>query len=294
MKYCCERFKISVTEQKVISRAEDSPDETEWYLNEGMHLYYCPFCGTFIKGEGFGDYDNYYPPMTCTNKKQWKKLYVKAKKGDSKSQFEIALYYENGLMSQDGNEIVSQKPKRAFQWYLLSAKQGDADAQIAVGNAYSLGGGIKRDYRKAIKWTKKAVKQGVPYAAYNLGTIYRDLQKPKLAFKWYGRAVTMGDNDALLPLALCHLFGFGTSQSYKDCNKFLKKIIKCTFPTDICEQTTEEAQYWLGILHLLGKVSAQKSAKKARTFLEAANKDNDFEQANSLLNLIGKTEYIKT
>ncbi len=62
MEYCCERFKESVEEDKIIVSATDHPDETEWYIPEGGHIYYCPFCGAFIKGEGFGNYDEKYPP----------------------------------------------------------------------------------------------------------------------------------------------------------------------------------------------------------------------------------------
>ncbi len=62
MAYCCEEFKFNVEECGVIKKADDLPDETEWYLNEGGHIYYCPFCGAFIKGEGFGEYDKKYPP----------------------------------------------------------------------------------------------------------------------------------------------------------------------------------------------------------------------------------------
>ncbi len=59
--YCCERFKESVETDKVIMKASDIPDETEWYLKDGGHIYYCPFCGAFIKGEGFGNYNEKYP-----------------------------------------------------------------------------------------------------------------------------------------------------------------------------------------------------------------------------------------
>ncbi len=66
MEYCCERFKISVEEDEIIVRADDLPDETEWYIVEGMHIYYCPFCGAFIKGDGFGNYDETHPPANDT------------------------------------------------------------------------------------------------------------------------------------------------------------------------------------------------------------------------------------
>jgi hypothetical protein len=54
--YCCERFKEAVSEGN-IKHADDIPDETEWYLPETGHIYFCPFCGSHVKGDGFGTYD---------------------------------------------------------------------------------------------------------------------------------------------------------------------------------------------------------------------------------------------
>ena len=31
-------------------------DETEWAIPGFYHLYYCPFCGTLVKGQGWGAY----------------------------------------------------------------------------------------------------------------------------------------------------------------------------------------------------------------------------------------------
>jgi hypothetical protein len=62
--FCCERFK-ECYERGEISYSYESPrdiDETEWYINEFYHLYYCPFCGAFIKGYGFGNYEETHPP----------------------------------------------------------------------------------------------------------------------------------------------------------------------------------------------------------------------------------------
>jgi hypothetical protein len=61
---CCERFRESY-EQGEISYAYESThdiDETEWYVNGFHHLYFCPFCGAFIKGHGYGSYERTYPP----------------------------------------------------------------------------------------------------------------------------------------------------------------------------------------------------------------------------------------
>ncbi len=63
MDYCCERFRDNVEVHKVIRKTDDLPDETEWYIEGGEHIYYRPFCGAFIKGEGFGEYDKMHPPV---------------------------------------------------------------------------------------------------------------------------------------------------------------------------------------------------------------------------------------
>ena len=58
--FCCDRFKEAVDLKEII-HADDN-DETEWFVKELWHLYYCPFCGAFIKGKGWGDYDKKQSP----------------------------------------------------------------------------------------------------------------------------------------------------------------------------------------------------------------------------------------
>jgi hypothetical protein len=52
---CCVRFAECVARSEILR----SPgfDETEWFVDGWLHLYYCPFCGKNIKGAGFGTYD---------------------------------------------------------------------------------------------------------------------------------------------------------------------------------------------------------------------------------------------
>ena len=53
--YCCFPFRESVIVDKTIIRATRY-DETAWHLPQGMHIYFCPFCGHKVKGKGFGTY----------------------------------------------------------------------------------------------------------------------------------------------------------------------------------------------------------------------------------------------
>jgi hypothetical protein len=54
-RFCCDRFSMSVKE-KAFFRSEDDNDETEWFIAEWLHIYYCPFCGAFVKGKGWGEF----------------------------------------------------------------------------------------------------------------------------------------------------------------------------------------------------------------------------------------------
>ena len=222
-----------------------------------------------------------------TTKKDWKNLLARAQRGNSEAQWEVGSYYEDGLANSNEQIIVKPDQKNAVKWYELSAKQGEEASQLALGNLLS--SGKERDVKAAINWTTKAIEQGSASAAHNLGTIYRDLGKLSLSFQWYNKAIKMGDLDSLFQVGICYLFGIGTDRDIDKACKSFKKII-ASDKKHICQRTGEDAQYWLAILHLLNIGGDDKSVYKARKCLEFANKDLDHEQANELLNIIGKSE----
>lgn len=74
--FCCERFKDSYNEGDIAYAYEDFQDidETDWFINGFAHLYFCPFCGAYIKGRGFGNYNKKYPPNKLTRIIKQKRL----------------------------------------------------------------------------------------------------------------------------------------------------------------------------------------------------------------------------
>ena len=52
------------------------------------------------------------------------------------------------------------KLKDAVKWYEKAAKQNQEAAQCSLGTCYLYGVGVAQDQEKAIKWLKKAVKNG--------------------------------------------------------------------------------------------------------------------------------------
>jgi hypothetical protein len=229
--------------------------------------------------------------MEIITEEHWNKLMSLAKSGNDEAQWEIGYYHECGAVDSSGNVLAKVSSSEALQWYTLSATQGNASAQCSLSSLLSSGAGIARNYQAAIKWAKKAISQGNASAAFNLGTIYRDLKKPAISFRWYRQATAMGDNDSFLNVGLCHLFGFGTKQDCDAAHDCFKAIIDGPAAAS-CQRTKENAYYWMAIIHLMGISKAPKSVLKARKMLEIANIDDDHEQANEILNIIGKTEYL--
>ena len=57
------------------------------------------------------------------------------------------------------------------EWTPL-AEQGDAPAQVYLGQMYERGLGVSQDYKTAVKWYTLAAEQGLAIAQYNLGVMY--------------------------------------------------------------------------------------------------------------------------
>jgi len=105
-------------------------------------------------------------------------------------QFSLALRYENGTG-------VKKNLAQAVNWYLRSAKNGNAKAQFNLASMYENGEGTARNIPQAIRWYTTAANNGDANAQVNLGNQYaRGINIPKniqKAAKWYKRAADQGD-----------------------------------------------------------------------------------------------------
>ncbi|MDR1385629.1 MAG: caspase family protein [Planctomycetaceae bacterium] len=78
-----------------------------------------------------------------------------AESGLVDAQMKLGEYYYFGIESN-----IPKDMKASFQWYLMAAEQGNANAQYNVGFCYDVGSGIKADKVKAVTWYHKAASQG--------------------------------------------------------------------------------------------------------------------------------------
>ena len=91
--------------------------------------------------------------------------------------------------------------KTALKIWLPAAEQGDAEAQLAVGEIFEKGLGTEPNYEAAVLWYQKAAAQGNKSAQFNLGTMYEQglgVEKDKLqALNLYRDAWGLPDDSVI-------------------------------------------------------------------------------------------------
>jgi TPR repeat protein len=83
-----------------------------------------------------------------------------------------------------------------------AAELGSVDAELAVGDLYSLGYGVSKDSDEAMKWYRRAADHGSAEAEMELGLYYvQSRQTEEEAYKWFQMAAEQGYAPAMLELA---------------------------------------------------------------------------------------------
>lgn len=104
-----------------------------------------------------------------------------------------------------------------YRLYRQAAEQGNADAQILLGNMHASGQGVPRDYAEAAKWYRRAAEQGNADAQYNLGMMYANGQgvprDSSEAAKWCRNAADQGHGDAQYDLGVMYDEGQGVPRN---------------------------------------------------------------------------------
>lgn len=112
-----------------------------------------------------------------------RKLLEKARNGDPKQQYGVALHWGTGTFGEEDHD-------EALRWYYLAAQQGHAESEYQVAQAYD----------KSIKW-------------YNLKRNNFE------AAKWYARSIAHGNKDAEFDLGLLLESGYITNEEFRIANE---------------------------------------------------------------------------
>lgn len=117
----------------------------------------------------------------------------------SAEQGDAEAQFRLGMMYYHGNR-VEQDDVQAAYWFRQAAEQGYADAQLKLGDVYEYGKGVEQDYTQAIYWYRQAAEQEHAGAQFYLGRMYklgRGVQRDlSLASEWYARSCDNGSYDS--------------------------------------------------------------------------------------------------
>lgn len=205
----------------------------------------------------------------------------------------LVIYKDNvNLLMKYAEEAENTKNyKKAFKYYRLAARKGYVVAQYKLGkfyyegnvdkvyseiieksNHYEIGFSYYKGeielifyYGEAIKWFRKAAKQGYVEALYLLGECYFEghgVQKNlKEAVKWYRKAMNQGYAKAKCMLGICYNYGYGVIQNDIEAVKLYREA---------AEQGVILAQWHLGCCYEIGEGVEKNEVEAAKWFIEAA------------------------
>ncbi|MCM1129431.1 MAG: sel1 repeat family protein [Alistipes senegalensis] len=98
-------------------------------------------------------------------------------------------------------DMVKADMAQAFSWFMKAAQQNHAEAQFRVAEMYLYGQGVDQNFSHAEKWAKKSAEQGYADGEYLLGLLYAEgkgMQEDwNAAVIWLCRAAEKGNRKAI-------------------------------------------------------------------------------------------------
>ena len=181
------------------------------------------------------------------------------------SQEEIDTWVRNVI----SGEYNTGRYESALEHFTEYAKMGNARAQYYLGEMYSYGRGVFRDYAKAVEWYRKSAERGNARAQYSLGRMYengRCVSKDYVkAVEWYLKAAEQGNYAAQCRLGNMYKEGGEISQAYA---KVVERYLKSA------EQGNSEAQYSLGRMYENGRCVSKDYVKAVEWYRKSAEQGN--------------------
>ncbi|KAL7718159.1 Sel1 repeat-containing protein [Entamoeba marina] len=146
-------------------------------------------------------------------------LQKKADSGDSSSQLLLGIYYSDTLKNNS----------KAYNWFLVSAEQGNTIAQYKVGDCMIYGKGTNKDSVAGFKWIKKAASKGYSEAQLLVSTCYYSgegiKRSTQLGFEWLMKAAQQGNIKAMNGIGLCYMNGLGINSDIKEAIMWFSKVV---------------------------------------------------------------------
>lgn len=177
-----------------------------------------------------------------------------ALQGHSRAQNDLATLYRTGLNGIDRN------PEKALNWYLRSAKQGDAGGQFGAGMMNLGWFGLPENLKEAVYWLELAAEQKHVGALYQLGQMYEEglgvEQNGLRALEFYRQAVEDGvyyprllaGAQAAYRAGLMYYYGLGIEPDDFEAFMMFEEAWGINY-----RYRVQEAAVYLGVMYLQGR-----------------------------------------
>lgn len=227
------------------------------------------------------------------------KWYERCVDFDKYCSFYLGLAYANGYG-------VSEDYKKAFDWYLLSAKEGNLDSARNLAWQYEDGQGTEVNKSEAFKWMNFANKNGFErstvalgrYYAYGIGTekntdkakellakyanknknatyhlaLLSYLEKDyKKSYDLFSKKLLSDDATSIYYLAQHHYHGQGRNKNLTEALKLFKVA---------AEKGVSYAEYQLALMYKEGEGTTRNDRKAFYWYTQAAEKGHPSAQNN--------------
>ncbi|MGI5872175.1 MAG: tetratricopeptide repeat protein [Bacillota bacterium] len=156
---------------------------------------------------------------------------------DGKSRLQYARWLSQTKHLLDGPNVVFEKlldpdkedliPNEELMALETNATNGDAEAQIRLGDLYRIGNNVKQDKKRSFYYMSMAAEQGSAYAIIMIGKFY-DIgfgvkPNPKKSFEYFMSAAQAEIDQAMFEVGICYLQGKGVPQDKEEAINWLTR-----------------------------------------------------------------------
>jgi uncharacterized protein len=189
--------------------------------------------------------------------------------------YTLAMYY---------HEKEPKHPLKAFEWFMVAAKQNHTESEYYVGLYYQNGKGIPVNIEQAIHWFEKAALKKDKNALYHLAMILikQESKDYKNIAKLLEQAAQQDHAHAQYNLAVMYQKGDGLVQNMEKAFYWYEKAANSNLAI---------AQYNLGMIYFEGSI-VEKDEKKAKELWQKAA-DQGLEVAVKLMLSINNYEKLQ-
>ena len=177
-------------------------------------------------------------------------------------------WYKSAVKAQANSK---NKSPTTIEEYQKAAEQGDAEAQVELGDIFYSGkGAISIDHVTAVKWYRKAAEQGNANGQVKLAHAYQygkgTSRIAEEALKLYTKAANQGNPEALLKLG--DLYQYGHLGKTKNRSEAIKWYLKAS------GKGNSQGYYNIGSMYYFGGIETKNHAEAIKWFKKAAKNGN--------------------